>query len=206
VNAQAQAAVLAWQRTVDAAAARQQSVLSGAFAPAAGGSSQGPEFTAIQQYMYDEMAKNSKSSVVETLKWLNRLPMTKPQAYGMWAAMVRPGGPWDHKQRVLDMTEGDNTFTPVPNQGGRIRYDFWSNLHYGYVGIEAGFSPHELRLGADAADIVTRGETDPADDLAVRMGIELREKYPGAALQPHHIEQAIQAHRAELEKTGMLIP
>lgn len=108
--------------------------------------------------------------------------------------------------KLLAMTEGDNEFTPVPGQAGRMRYDFWSNLHYGYVGIEAGFEEYELRVGAHLADVGTRGQTDPGDDLAIRMGIELRAKYGSGDLQPHHVEDAIRQHRAELEQTGMVIP
>lgn len=193
------AAILAWRDVMDATWAQLT-------ASPAGAAQRGGEYRAIQGFLHDEMVNNSNSLVVKTLKVLNSTLVTKPQAYALWASMVRPGGPWDHKERVLRMTEGDNTFTPLPDHLGRIRYDFWSNLHYGYVGIEAGFTATELRLGGNAADVLTRDRTDPGDDLAVRMGIELRERYASGELQPHHIEQAIRRHRAELEETGMLTP
>ncbi|MBB4908101.1 hypothetical protein [Actinophytocola algeriensis] len=53
-------------------------------------------------------------------------------------------------------------------------------------------------------DYVMHGHTEPADDVAVRIGIELREPYDPGELRPEHIEQAIERHRAELEQTGMI--
>lgn len=103
------------------------------------------------------------------------------------------------------MTTGDNTFTPLPS-GGNIRYDAWSNIHYGYVGVEAGFTPGELRMCADAADLAVHWQTDPGDDVAVRMGIELRQQYSPDQLRPEHILQSIESHRTELEQTGMIGP
>lgn len=208
VNEQGRAALLGWQRTVDAAW-QQVDLMAGTLAPASGKVLGQPggraEYRRIQNFIHDEMVNNSRSRIVTILKALNRRLVTKPQAYLLWASQVRPGGPWDHKERILDMTAGNNTFTPIPGGDGKIRYDFWSNLHYGYVGIEAGFTASELRGGAAAADVATQDRTDRGDDLAVRMGIELRDRVSPAGLQPQHIEQAIRRHLAELRQTGMVI-
>jgi hypothetical protein len=74
------------------------------------------------------------------------------------------------------------------------------------VGTEASLSPAELRGGADAADLAAHGQTDPGDDVAVRIGIELRQQYSPDQVRPEHVNQAIERHRAELEQTGMIGP
>jgi hypothetical protein len=74
------------------------------------------------------------------------------------------------------------------------------------VGVEAGFSDFEPRKGADFADLVGRGETDPGDDVAVRIGIELRRRYSPDRLRPEHINEAIERYRPELEQHGVIEP
>lgn len=175
---------------------------------AAKGVTQTDEYGRIQQFMFDEMVRNSGSFAVDTIQVNNAIPLppNKAAAYAAWAALVRPGGVWDHKSRILDQTAGDNLYTPLPGGNGNIRYDAWSNIHYGYVGTEAGFNQLELRKGADAADLIGRGTTDPGDDVAVRIGIELRQQYTPDQLRPEHVQQAIERHRGELESTGVIAP
>lgn len=191
--------VLGWQQIVDSTY-QKMSVQPGP--PGTG------EYNGIQQFMFDEMVNNSGSFAVAELQGLNALGLPgKAPAYATWAALVRPNGVWDHKQRILDRTAGDNKFTPLPGGNGNIRYDAWSNIHYGYVGVQAGFSPAELRGGADLADVFgSNGKPDPGDDVAVRIGIELRQQYGPGELRPEYIDQAIERHRAELEQTGMISP
>ena len=65
-----------------------------------------------------------------------------------WAAMVRPGGPWDIKAkgqwRHRHSYVGGNLYS---NQD-------LGNLHYGYVGRKAGFTSLELKLGGSAAQLM----------------------------------------------------
>lgn len=165
----------------------------------------GSEYGDVQQFIFDEMVRNSNSGAVNGMQINNVIPTpaNKAVAYAAWAEKVAPHRDWDHKQDILDRTAGENQFTPLPGGGG-IRYDAWSNIHYGYVGREAGFTGFELRKGADAVDLVMHQQTEPADDVAVRIGIELREQYAPDELRPEHIQQAIERHRAELEQTGMI--
>jgi hypothetical protein len=163
------------------------------------------EYGRIQQFIFDEMVRNSGSVLGMQVNNAIPLPANKALAYAEWVALVRPDGPWDHKGRILDQTEGTNLYTPMPG-GGNIRYDLWSNLHYGYVGREAGFTEVELRAGANAADLIGQDRTDPGDDVAVRIGTELRAQYAPDQLRPEHIQQAIERHRPELEQTGMIGP
>ena len=83
----------------------------------------------------------------------------------MHTAVVRPGGPWDHKPQLQRMFQLDDPHQcawrpsaafdrrcdfhfPIEGDGEHeYYYDIWSNIHYGYVGRAAGFSALELQLG-----------------------------------------------------------
>lgn len=170
------------------------------------------ELTRIERFIFDEMVNNSKSGTVSTLKTLNiavnpwadapTAPFPGAAALALWAEKVRQEGDWDHKQDILNMTAGEKQYTPAPDLGGEIRYDVWSNIHYGYVGREAEFSGTVLHAGADAADLAgSQHKTDPADQLAVQIGIELRERYGPDQLRPEYIHEALLAHRDDLLRT-----
>jgi hypothetical protein len=194
-------------KIIDAAAAEVLSQDSGVLTQGVQGDADA-EYNLIQQFMYDEMVNNSRSATVDSLQFLNDTPTIggSVSALGMWAEKVKPGGDWDHKSDIIHRTAEDNTFTPIPGIGGGIRYDFWSNLHYGYVGIESGFDANTLHQGADAADYLTQDRTDPADELAVQMGIDLREQYGPGELRPEHLHQAIQENYSELVRVGAIVP
>jgi hypothetical protein len=165
------------------------------------------EFDDINQFIYSELVNNPKSADGEHIRNLLELNTTGGTAAALveWAAIVWPGADWDHKPDILAMTVGNNNTTPVPGVPGSIRHDFWSNLHFGYVGLDIGFDGETLRQGADAADLADRGDTDPADDVAVRIGIELREQYSPEELRPEHVEAAIKAHYQELVDAGGIV-
>jgi hypothetical protein len=93
---------------------------------------------------------------------------------------------------MLEFNGESRTF-PIPGDDEHeYNYDIWSNIHYGYVGMAAGFNSLELRGGAIAAD----GQYVPADDLSVQIGIELWEKY-GPNLTPEQLHQAILDRKEE---------
>jgi len=55
-------------------------------------------------------------------------------------------------------------------------YDIWSNMHYGFVGIKAGFSEEHLLSGADKAQVFDNAgatQDDPFDREAILAGIRL---------------------------------
>lgn len=124
-------------------------------------------------------------------------------AGALWAAMVRTGGPWDHKTRVRELQGG--TFTPLPGTPGKVSYEIWSNIHYGYVGRDIGFPAAVLHAGANGADLLEHGQVDRGDQAAVQIGIELRNKYGPGELRPEHIDEAIRAHYQELKDTGKIV-
>ena len=77
--------------------------------------------------------------------------------YGIWAWKVRQGGDWDHKPKLQTMfdREGEYFYNRVPGTDKAISYDLWSNIHYGYVGIDVGIPDTDLQaFGNDPPDPV----------------------------------------------------
>lgn len=87
-------------------------------------------------------------------------------------------GIWDHKPKIRAKWDVAQLidFTPL-NKPEKINfyYDIWSNIHYGYVGLAAGFSETELVDSASAENsISTPGVPEPpSDTAAIRIGFEL---------------------------------
>lgn len=154
------------------------------------------------------MVANSLGSVVDTMKrcqgWFEgELCAVGP--YTMWFSLVCQGCEWDHKKSILDsgeMLERESLYTSIPGSDKAVRYDIWSNIHYGYVGIEAGFSEEELRLRADGADIVDNQSTQGADQIAIQIGIALRKRYKPSEVKQEHIVEAIENNLPGLLATG----
>ncbi len=122
-------------------------------------------------FIVDEININAVSTFVRDLKASSRLI-----AAAKWGWQVRTGGTWDHKVQI----------SPVWGNWNRLGektevyyYDTWSNIHYGYVGTAAGFSPDALYRGADAQQHADAGEDDEKPDkAAIREGIELFARRP----------------------------
>ncbi|MGW5647185.1 WXG100-like domain-containing protein [Saccharopolyspora sp. NPDC003752] len=198
------------RRIVDDAAQQVEYLDSGVASQRKPGDAFG-EFGDIVAYMTDEMVDNSKDPRVLDLQEKNRSDgvlsgLEKAGAYVDWGNLVKPGGEWDHKSKILGMTVEDNTYTPIPGVLGEIRYDTWSNIHYGYVGLEAGFSEDELHAGANVADYGTQDRTDPTDQAAVQFGMDLHEKYGPDALTPEIVQQEIVANYDDLVRSGVIRP
>lgn len=124
-----------------------------------------------------------------------------------WADKVWPGGDWDHKGRILsayDMRKRNNVFTPMPT-GDKVSYDIWSNIHFGYVGTHVGFGADTLTGGADLADLIGQERTDPGDQIAVEIGIELRSKYSPDQLSPAVIYEAVMGRYDDLRNAGNIL-
>src|SRR3546814_5028450 len=57
----------------------------------------------------------------------------------------------------------ENQYTPIPGVPWEVRYDVWSNIHYGYVGTEIGMDDWVLRAGANGADLLEHHDIDHSD-------------------------------------------
>lgn len=118
-----------------------------------------------------------------------------------FAALEMPQwGAWDHKPRLEaelglngdpdDPADDDYYYAIRGNTTDELYYDVWSNIHYGYVGMSAGFSADLIRLGHQ---LESAGSFDEADVLSVEIGIELWQTY-GTNLTAEHLHQPILAN------------
>jgi len=106
---------------------------------------------------------------------------------------------------MFNMRERNDVFTPMPT-GDKVRYDIWSNIHYGYVGTDVGFSSDILDKGADLADLAGQDRTDPGDQIAVEIGIDLRRRYSPNQLSPSVIYDAVMGRYDDLRDAGIIRP
>lgn len=144
----------------------------------------GPDST---QWLVDQMNANKDHSVIRTSRetqWPNYVPFMN---LGWNAAflqdfrnLVRAGGPWDFKSnqqqwrsvggRRCPSESCDRTVTLC---GRCFFYDVPGNIHYGWVGRQAGLRPWFLHNRAAAAQ--PGGVDDPRDVVAIDIGIDMAE-------------------------------
>jgi len=123
----------------------------------------------------------------------------------LWSEKVKDKADWDHKPKIkAQFPSSVSCFNKEHLYGGYIyNHEIWSNIHYGYVGMAAGFSEWELILGAAFAhtlgelersksfegdlDVVLKklGDNpnpmawdDPKDKAAIKVGIQLYQHRP----------------------------
>lgn len=161
----------------------------------------------IAEFMRGEMITNAKGKDVAYIR--ERLLLDVPwyaggvlaelipriEAYHRWYELVNTGGVWDHKKKI---TERFGRWTCDFKKRTHYYYDVWSNVHYGYVGLAAGFPKADLLNGAGVAQAmagtvpdgywkrrlqtlgdadVFRALDDPDDQRAIELGFWLWEKY-----------------------------
>jgi hypothetical protein len=131
-------------------------------------------FRRSAQFITDEMKRNAVTIKSE------RVCCGPVDARGLFFNMVREGRPWDHKdvlRRTLPITTLDAYYFDVPGVARTaINYDFFSNLHYGYVGREAGITSAELIKFQQLHLPGVTGRPDPGDTVAVRAGIAMHDR------------------------------
>lgn len=187
------------------------------------------EYDSLVNYIHKEMVDNSRSPELDQIKEKNQSLLTTPRANKLWYDQVAADQPWDHKPKIRELYgmserpmysyDGDrDSWSPMPvgpsdRPPGMISYQVWSNIHYGYVGKEAGFSETWLKLGANLADVHSVGDAvtvagfrpvDPGDEVAIGIGLELRREYSPEQLRPEHINAAIMRHYGDLVKYGKI--
>ena len=119
------------------------------------------------------------------------------KAKALWTERVFKGRPWDHKEYIIETFKGyavvrsayshklkqNRTFKKHWHKYKNYdyRYDIWSNIHYGYVGLSVGFQKETLLNGANLAQIIdsSGGDAgDPIDDVtAINIGFSLYKKF-----------------------------
>ncbi|CAG7624851.1 RHS repeat protein [Actinacidiphila bryophytorum] len=170
-------------------------------------------FAKEESFIFGEMMRNVNSPVVKSIRAVNSttldvfgVPLGSPQsgwpfttagAAATWAAMVRPGGPWDHKG-VLQQIAGGKLWSQVPGKELEVFYDIWSNIHYGYVGRSAKFSRLELKYGQQ---LPGTGHTDKGDILTSGLGMDLWEAF-GSGLTIRAFHQSTERLIGRMSKTA----
>lgn len=121
------------------------------------------------------------------LKALDQYVALREQAKTEWAGRVHtnddslvsggmdwylPGSPkWDHKPRLNPIW---GAFNRLGNQPYYLYYDIWSNMHYGYVGKQLGFTKKELLDGSGLQQLFDAlSEDDPRDVQSMTEGYNL---------------------------------
>lgn len=150
----------------------------------------------IAEYMAGEMNQNLSSPAVKDMRELNtynpfeaerkyrELPIyarlgptpdfsslalrNKAAAYTVWAKNVGQNTQWDHKPIISKRFGG--VWQKYSDHD--YYYDIWSNIHYGYIGMAAGFTESELLDGAGLEQI-------GSDTLRQGIGIFSGKKTPG---------------------------
>ena len=148
-------------------------------------------------YMHGEMVQNAQSTTVGYIQSVDGVTKN-----AVWGAMVAPNSVWDHKPKLRDMLglyqEQQDFYFPIEGDTEyEYFYDIWSNIHYGYVGMAAGFEAETLQAGAAVAGWA--GRNDEYDVLSIQIGIDLWEEY-GLALTSEQVRDAILANRDEYRR------
>ncbi|MFF1506501.1 SpvB/TcaC N-terminal domain-containing protein [Streptomyces sp. NPDC058326] len=172
-------------------------------------------FQKLTAFMAHEMTVNSRSEPVQKMndintgkkktKWYQPLHgyADKAAALLAWKELVKTGGPWDHKDDIQGMTGQDWDWTDIPGFDGQVRDDFWSNVHYGYVGTAAGFSHRVLQAGAGLVDLKENQTLYAADIAAIAFGVGLYLRYGEKGMTPEILEAEIKNHFDALKDAGM---
>ncbi|MGX1772979.1 polymorphic toxin type 44 domain-containing protein [Nocardia brasiliensis] len=157
-------------------------------------------FVEAGRFIFDEMKRNINSGVVEKIrgllgdsKGIDQLYGLRPSAaLALWFAKVAPGREWDHKpqlKQLLGLKKSNDFYFKQPGTDRKVYYDIYSNMHYGYVGRAAGFDAVNLIKGASEPSWLV-GEHDEADEITMRAGIALYDKY-GPNMTPEQFNQGV---------------
>ena len=173
------------------------------------------QYCQILLYIYDEMKRNSHSDTVRMIKgqmeyfrdppWWSFLGQNPGDALlsalTMWAVTVCQGCEWDHKPKIrerfhMSLENLDSLYSDVPATRYRIFYDVWSNIHYGYVGVQTTLDDQTLQDGP-AMGLPGTGTNDQGDVISTQIGIDLGHRISPDDLTPDNIDYAIRGRLNE---------
>ena len=158
----------------------------------------------VTSYIFDEMKNNANGLPARNMAGWRVAGLVPALAQFGW--LVKPCGSWDHKPQIWDritnpLINGEkSTYFRVPVADFSRPfgyYDFYSNIHYGYVGARIGFD-QALLIGA--SHLPGTGETDPTDDMNVRFGYKLWRDY-GQSLTIEQFRSEFGPFLAEVQAT-----
>jgi Bacterial toxin 44 len=150
-----------------------------------------PVHVQLAEYIHREITRNSQSEEAQELLSCLLLskthPVGRPICLKKWYDLVKSGGPWDHKgpikkrwkgaayKHAKSGNKGCLYWFHVQSTDYILSYEFWSNIHYSYVGRVVGFAEFELRTGHQLS-LPGTGVTDEGDKLMVELGLQLYEE------------------------------
>lgn len=139
-------------------------------------------------HRYDQAAATARYAA---LPWYARLKERHPRrvaashavaARSLWLELNTEHHSWDYRDRLGEK------YGALWHKHGAYAYHYglWANIHYGYVGMVAGFSHQELLDGSPPEPPSTtqglRHWPDPADRLGINIGVELFRRFPDGDL------------------------
>ena len=154
----------------------------------------------IVRYMAQEMSRNAAWALGYYGYW------DRSRTFGAYlgnsailagfASHVRQNGPWDHKPILKRLVAAPQPFmfwTPLNGAPSwALRYDVWSNIHYGYVGRAMGI-PRDILMDVQHDD----GEDDPA----VALGMDLMDHNDVAQITADELRRAVVARMNVFRRT-----
>ena len=141
--------------------------------------------------------------------------IVKNAVLAQFANLVRPRGDWDHKEIIKSMQKGkEYSCVMVDGERWNIKFDLWSNIHYGFIGQYIGISEQLLTDASGFVQYLTNSSgdvqryksinssrdvgifdryDDPNDSLSIIIGIELYNIFKNNVnqLTPEDIVRAI---------------
>ena len=127
----------------------------------------------------------------------------KDKAVALWVEQMNDNREWNYRAKVAQMQSS------IWHKQGRYLYHvgLWSGIHYGYLGMAAGFRPGVLLDGIDAQTPLEQHGTlrhwsTQAERVAINIGMELYKRHPEGVVTAKAIIQVINGAGREDWGTG----
>lgn len=164
------------------------------------------QLLSITAYMAGEINRNVRHPNVVRIRQLNRYDATqamltykalpwharcwarhpqivakscKDEAVALWLEQMDDNREWNYRAKITQLQNSSW------HKQGRYLYHvgLWAGIHYGYLGMAAGFRPGVLLDGIDAQTPLEQRRTlrhcrIPAERLAINIGVELYKRHP----------------------------
>ena len=114
-------------------------------------------------------------------------------------------GRWDHKPLIRNNGWGVSQtidFRPIDHDIEiDFYYDIWSNIHYGFVGLAAGFTEEHLHSSASTENAVSNlgGEDPLSDRVSIQIGLDLYREH-GTRFGLMKLLDELYQHRGSLHR------
>ncbi len=186
------------------------------------------QLLSITTYMAGEINRNVRHATVARIRQLNRYDATqatrtynalpwharwwardpqhvaqacKDEAVALWVEQMDEKREWNYRAKVAQLQSS------TWHKQGRYLYHvgLWAGVHYGYLGMAAGFRPGVLVDGIDAQTPLQQRRTlrhcrTTAERLAINIGVELHKRHPEGMVTAKAMINAVLA--AEQENWG----